>query len=115
MDVLMRLGASNEGLSIDAVIKALIVPGSVAEMGEALVEISATGGDQSSMSIPGVFGDDIDYGVDGICSPDGSAWASDDFDAFNILEQRVLYLPIIAREQGRVNAPAVDQHQYRSG
>jgi len=63
MAVLMRLGASNEGLSIDAVIKALIVPGSVAEMGEALVEISATGGDQSSMSIPGVFGDDIDYGV----------------------------------------------------
>src|SRR5260370_40829878 len=108
MTVRVKLGASNEGLSVDAVIKAFIVPGSIAEMGEALVEISATGGDESSMSILGVFGNDIDNCVDGICSPDGSARASDDFDPFNILEQCVLDLPINTREQRRVNAPAVN-------
>src|SRR6266851_4354068 len=115
MAVRMKLGASNEGFSVDAVIKAFIVPGSIAKMGEALVEISATDGDESSMGIFGILGDDIDYSVDGICSPDGSPRASDDFDAFNILEQGVLDLPINAREQRRVNAPAVDKHQYRSG
>src|SRR5216683_422971 len=67
------------------------------------------------MSILGVFGDDVDDGIDGICSPDGSARASDDFDPFNILEQCVLDLPINTGEQRRINAPAVDYHEYRSG
>src|SRR6266851_863272 len=115
MTVRVKLGASNEGLSVDAVIKAFVVPGSIAEMGEALVEVSATGGDKSSTSILSVFGNDIDNCVDGIRSPDSSAGASNDFDAFNILDQCVLHLPINAREQRCVDAPAVDQHQYRSG
>src|SRR6266853_3761896 len=113
MAVGMKLGPANEGLSVDAVIKAFIVPGSIAKMGEALVEISATGGDQRSMRIFSALGDDIDDRVYGICSPDGSTRASDDFDPFNILEQCVLDMPINAREQRRVNAPAVDKHQYR--
>ena len=115
MAIRMKLGASTESLSVDAVIKVFIVPAPVPKMGEALVEISAAGGYQCSMCIFGVFGDDINYSVDRICSPDRSARASDDFDSFNILQQRVLDLPINAREQRRVNAPAVDQHQYRSG
>ncbi len=44
MAILMKLGASNKGFSVDAIIKTFIVPGSIAKMGEALVEISAAGG-----------------------------------------------------------------------
>src|SRR6266478_2865538 len=115
MPIRMKLRASNEGFSVDAIIKTFIVPGSIAKMGEALVEISATGGDESSMGVFGILGDDIDYSVDGICSPDGSTRASNDFDALNILKQGVLDLPINTCEQWRVNAPAVDKHQYRPG
>src|SRR5256885_1064266 len=115
MAVRMKLRASNEGLPIDAVIKAFVVSGAIAEMGEALVKISAAAGDERSMSILGVFGDDIDDSVDGICSPDGSARASDDLNAFNILKQCVLHLPVHPCEQRRVNAPAIDKHQDRSG
>src|SRR5437762_4058718 len=113
MAIRMKLGASHEGFSVDAIIKTFIVPGSIAKMREALVEISAAGGDESSMSIFSALGDDIDDGVNGICSPDGSTRAPDDFDPLNILEQCVLDLPIDTCEQGRVNAPAVNKHQYR--
>src|ERR1700680_4716260 len=112
MAIRMKLGASTEGLSVDAVIKVFIVPAPVPKMGEALVEISAAGGYQRSMGILGVFVDDINYSIDRICSPDRSARATDDFDSFNILQQCVLDLPINAREQRRVNAPAVYSQQY---
>src|SRR5882762_1020972 len=115
MAVRMKLGAANEGFSVDAIIKAFIVPGSIAKMSEALVEISATGGDENSTSILGVFSNDIDYSVDGVCSPNGSTRAPNDFDPLNILEQCVLDLPIDTCEQRGVNAAAVDKHQYRSG
>src|ERR1700731_263957 len=115
MAVGMKLGTANEGLSVDTVIKAFIVPGSIAKMGEALVEVATAGGDESSMSIFSAFGDDIDDSVYGVCSPDGSTWAPNDFDPLNILEQCVLDLPIDTCEQRRVNAPAVDKHQYRPG
>src|SRR5216684_271294 len=115
MAVRMKLAASNEGFSVDAVIEIFIVPASIAEMAEALVEVSTTGGDESSMSIFSALGDDIDDGINRIRSPDGSARASDDFDAFNILQQGVLNLPINPREQRRVDAPAVDKYEYRSG
>src|SRR6202022_2891853 len=107
MAIRMKLGASNEGFSVDAIIKTFIVPGSIAKMREALVEISAAGGNQRSMSIFSALGDDVYDGIDGILSPDGSARAPNDFDPLNILEQCVLDLPINTREQRRVNAPAV--------
>ena len=51
MAVRMKLRASNKCFSINAVIKALIVSGSIAEMAEALVQISAARGNEGSMSI----------------------------------------------------------------
>src|SRR5712692_8548463 len=107
--------ASGESLPVDTVIEALAVPGSISEIDEALIDISAARGYERSMGVFGVLGDDIDHGVDGICSPDGAAWAPDDFDPFDILEQCVLDLPINAGEERSVNAPSIDKHQYRSG
>src|SRR5712692_6963010 len=111
----VELWASGESLPVDTVIEALAVPGSISEIDEALIDISAARGYERSMGVVGVLGDDIDHGVDGICSPDGAARASDDFDPFDILEQCVLDLPINAGEERSVNAPSIDKHQYRSG
>ncbi len=103
----MKLRAPGEGLSIYTVVKTLAVASAVPEIGKALIEISAAGGHQRSMGLLGSFGDDIDDTVDSICSPDGAARASNDFDPFDILKQCVLDLPIDAGEQRRVNAPTV--------
>src|SRR2546423_4360188 len=110
MAIRMKLGASNKALRIDTIVEALIIATAIAEVAEALIETSATQRGESSMSVLGALGDDIDYRVDGICPPDGSARASDDFDAFNVFEQRVLDLPVNARNKGRINAAAVYQY-----
>src|SRR5258708_38644503 len=110
MAIWMKLGASNEGLSVDPVIEDLVVPGAIPEIGEALVEVSTAGGHEHSTSVLGVLGDDIDHSVDGICTPDGPARPSDDLDPFNIFEQCVLDLPIDACKQWRVKPPATDPY-----
>src|SRR5260370_713121 len=97
----MKLRAPGEGLSIYTVVKTLAVASAVPEIGKALIEISAAGGHQRSMGLLGSFGDDIDDTVDSICSPDGAARASNDFDPFDILKQCVLDLPIDAGEQNQ--------------
>src|SRR5437879_5467951 len=108
----MKFGTPDEGFPIDTVIEAFVISRSIANIREALVEISAARRNKRSMRILGVLRDDVDDGVDGICSPDGSARTPDNLDPFNIIEQSVLDLPIDARKERRVNAPPVDQHQY---
>src|SRR5260370_41051006 len=111
----MKLRASGETLSVYTVVKTLAVASTVPEIEKALINISSAGGYQRSMGLLSPFGDDIDYRVDGIRSPDGTARAADDFDPVDILKHCVLDLPINACEQRRVNAPAVDKHEHRSG
>ena len=108
----MKLRASGKTLPVYTVVKTLAVAGTVPEIDKALIDISTAGGYQRSMGLLGSFGDDIDHRVDRICSPDGTAWASDDFDPFDIFKQGVLDLPINAGEQRRVNAPAIDKHEH---
>src|SRR5260370_3273573 len=111
----MKLGAPGETLPVYTVVKTFAVAGTVAEIDKALIDISSAGGYQRSMGLLSSFGDDIDYRVDGIRSPDGTAGASDDFDPIDILKHCVLDLPINACEQRRVNAPAVRKDEHRSG
>src|SRR6267143_2678602 len=92
--------------------KTLAVASTVPEIEKALIDISSAGGCQRSMGLLSSFGDDIDYRVHGIRSPDGTAWASDDFDPVDILKQCVLDLPINTCEQRRVHAPAIDKHEH---
>src|SRR5207244_6005404 len=100
----MELGASREGLPVHAVIEAFPPPGAVPEIDKPLVDISTAGRCEHSLGIFGVLRNDIDYGVDSIGSPDGTARASDDFDPFDIFKQCVLDLPIQASEHWRINA-----------
>ena len=48
-------------------------------------------------------------------APDGAAGSANHFDAVDVLDQRVLHLPIHAGEQGRVDGAAVDQDQHGPG
>src|SRR5260370_27772014 len=79
----MKLRAPGEGLPVYTVVKTLAVASAVPEIDKALIEISAAGGYQRSMGLLGSFVDDVDHPVDSICSPDGTAGASNDFDPFD--------------------------------
>src|SRR5437660_8947988 len=111
----MKLGSPGRGLSVDTVTKALVVSAPKTEIDEALIDISAAGRGEHSTGVLGVFRDDINHSVDGICSPNRTARAADDFDPLDIVEHCVLDLPINSGEQWCVNGSAVDKHEYRSG
>src|SRR4029077_12972283 len=111
----MKLGPLVEGLAVNEVIEALVVPAPVAEIDEALIDISAAGRYEHSTCIFGALGDDIDHSVDGICSPNGAARAADDFDPLDILEHGVLDLPINPGVEWCVHSSAVNKHEYVSG
>src|ERR1700730_620630 len=111
----MKLGPVVEGLTVNPVIKALVVPAPVAEIDEALIDISAAGRYEHSTCIFGALGDDIDHSVDSICSPNGAARAADDFDPLDILEHGVLNLPINPGVQWCVNGSPVNKHEYVAG
>jgi hypothetical protein len=57
--------------------------------------------------------DHVDHAVHRVGAPDGAAGTANHFDAFNVLEQRLLHLPVDAAEERRVDAAAVDEHQQR--
>src|SRR4029077_3140376 len=72
----MEFMTSCEGLAIHAVVEILSVSGSVSEAAEALIEVAASSGHKSSMSVLGALGDDIDHAVHGVCSPDRAPGAA---------------------------------------
>ncbi len=111
----MKFRTPGESLSVDTVVNVFAVPSAITEIDETLVDISAASGHEHSAGIFRAFRDDVDYTVDSICSPNGAAWSPDDFNAFDILQQCVLDLPINAGKERRVNAPAIDKHEDRAG
>src|SRR4029077_15322444 len=106
----MKFGPLVEGLAVNTVIKALVVPASVAEIDEALIDISAAGRYEHSTCIFGALGDDIDHPVNSMFSQNRAARAADYFDPLDILEQGVLALPINPGVEWCVNGSAVDKY-----
>src|SRR5258707_5327795 len=111
----MKFRTPGESLSVDTVVKVFAVPSAITEIDETLVDISAASGHEHSAGIFRAFRDDVDHTVDSICSPNGAAWSPDHFDAFDILQQCVLDLPINAGKERRVDAPAINKHEDRAG
>jgi hypothetical protein len=112
----MVFGACVDALSVDPVIEAVVFSSSTAaptlpEIQKALIHRATTCRDKSPSGVFGVPGDDIDHAVDGVRSPDGAARPANDFDTVDILEQRVLHLPIDTVKERVVNTSAIDQHQ----
>src|SRR5690606_33405036 len=48
---------------------------------------------QQSLRVPGGFADDVDHAVHRVRAPERRARAADDFDAFDVLEHRLLLVP----------------------
>src|SRR5579872_5345187 len=67
------------------------------------------------MGILGAPGNDVDDAVDRIRPPNGASGATNDFNALNILEHHVLHFPKSAREESRVDGPAIDEHEHIAG
>src|SRR5947207_2002436 len=65
----------------------------------------------SFLSVACLFGNDVDNTVHCIRSPKGRAGTSDDFNAVDIFQQRVLHIPVHAGKQRCIDTPAVNQHE----
>src|SRR5258706_5531918 len=59
----------------------------------------------------GRFSDDVNDAINRIGAPQCRPRTTDDFNAIHIFQHDVLHVPIHSREQGGVDAPAVDENQ----
>src|ERR1700676_326166 len=73
--------------------------------------VAAACGHDTALRSFGFLGDDVNYAVHSIRSPQRCSGSTNDFNAVDILEHYVLYVPINAREERRVYASAVDAYQ----
>src|ERR1700730_5772493 len=73
--------------------------------------VAATCGHNSTLRNFGFLGDDVNYAVDSVRSPQSCTGSPNDFDAVDILEHDVLNVPVNSGEERRVYAPAVDEDQ----
>jgi hypothetical protein len=83
-------------LGVDAVEDAVIDVAAVAD-GADFAVVAVVGLGEESLGVFGVFGDDADDAVDGIGAPEGAAWAADDFDAVEIVEDIIDGVPVDRR------------------
>src|ERR1700756_372682 len=111
--VRMELRATSESFPINTIIKGLPISGSIPKIQEALIEISTSRRCEYPMSVSGILGDDVNHGVDSICSPDRATWPAAHLDALDILQKCVLNLPPDSSEERRVDTSSVDKHQHR--
>src|SRR2546427_3175472 len=77
--------------------------------------LAAAPGDIKTLCVPGGAGDDVDDAIDRVGSPQRAAGTADDFDAVDILEKVVLYVPEHPAIERGVHRPTVDQHQELVG
>src|SRR5258708_5063012 len=108
----MELRTSGEAFAVKPVVEVLALSRSITCVHRALIHASSASGHQRSRGILGALGDDVDDSIDGVRSPDGPARSADDFNPVDVLEQRVLYFPIHAGKERRVNATPVDEHEH---
>ncbi len=64
------------------------------------------------MTVFRVLGDDVDYTIYSIRSPDCAAGAANDFDPIYVFKQHILEFPIDAGKKRRIDVSAIDQDKY---
>jgi len=99
---------------IDAIVDAAARLAPIAKGGP-IFAVAGAGSDQGALSQGGRACYDIDDTVDRIDAPQGPTRAADDFDAIDVFERHVLYVPEDAGKQGRIDRPAIDQHEQLVG
>ena len=87
----------------------------MAKRGKGAFLAAGTGDQQAALSVARPPRDDVDHPVDRVRTPHRRARPANHFDALDVFEQRVLDLPQHAREEVRVHAAAIHQHQQLVG
>ena len=105
------LRTARETHAINAITEAVAIAAPIAEIEKALLFVSAAGRRQESPGVFGVLGDDIDYTVHRVRTPNGAARSADHLNAVDIVHVGVLNVPVGAGEKWRVNRAAVNQDQ----
>ncbi len=72
-------------------------------------------GKQRSLRVARVPGRDVDHAIDRICAPQARTGTANHFDALDVRQQVVLYVPRDAGEERRVDAARVAQHEQLLG
>src|SRR5258707_530277 len=88
--IAVELWPASEGHSINTVVDVSPKFPSLPKFTCALIDVAAANGNQCSLGVFGILGDDVDHPVHGIRSPDGSPWSTNDFDALHVLDHHVL-------------------------
>src|SRR6202034_4209370 len=77
----MKLRGAAEPQAIHAKIEAVSVPGAVADLANALINIPAADRCETAVGILCAFGDNVDDAVDSVCSPDRAAGPANQLDS----------------------------------
>lgn len=104
----MELGPTAEGHAIHAIAEVLTGTTAVTECAHPLIDIAASDGSERSVRVFRIFRDDVDHAIHCVRSPDRATGAANYFDSIDILKHHVLYFPIDAGKERRINAPAVN-------
>lgn len=107
-------GVAVEELPVDPVGERLVDLAAVAEAREPALLDTRAGRGVDALRVLRAPGDDVDHPVHRVGAVDRAARAADHLDAVDVLEERVLHLPVRAGEERRVDRAAVDQHEDRA-
>src|SRR5439155_4789286 len=77
--------------------------------------LAAAPRDIKTLCVPGGAGNDVDDAIDRVGTPQCAAGTADDFDAVDVFEEVVLYVPEHTAIERRVHGATVDQHQELVG
>ena len=86
--------------------------GTVAPAAEASLLLAAASGHDPARGVLGAARDDVDDPVDGVGAPQAASRPADDLDAFDVIEEDVLDVPVRPGEQRAVHAAPVDQDEH---
>src|SRR5579862_9631213 len=111
ISIRVELGAANVTLSVNTIVKGFASRSTKSKLGNSLVYVSTRQCREHPVGILRAFRDDIDYSINGVRSPDCSARPANHFDAIDILEHCVLYLPVNAGKERRIHAATVNQDE----
>ena len=109
----IEAGVTVEPLAVAPIVEVLADAPPVADAAEGALLGAAASGREAALRLSRALRDDVDHAVDGVGAPERAARAADDLDAVDVLEERVLDLPVGAGEQRIVDAAPVDQHEHR--
>src|SRR6185312_5840778 len=89
--------------------------GTAVLQGHATLLIACMNVQQPALGIGSLAGNDVDHTIDGVGPPQRTTRTADNLDALYVLRQYVLVIPVHAREDRRIHAAAVNQHQQLVG